>query len=431
MRSRAYGAIAVKQVDGRQIAGNHDRQDLVIGMDIGKYQMMAVGRWPDSTFERPWRVLNPLEIPELVGLLTELCHGRRLVVGMEPSGTYGDALRQALHDVGIAVVRIGTKVSHDYAEVFDGVPSQHDGKDAAVVAELTALGKGKNWAYESQDTWEQELCYWVERMACYSRIQAMGLGSLEALLGRHWPEATRVLEVSSATLLRVLETYGGPAALGADPMAASQLARWGGRHLSADKVQKLLASARDTVGVRPGEWDIRRLREHAGRTRAARHEVAGCKRHLQALAKGHPVLETQGKVVGLATACVLWVSVGDPRDYSCGRAYRKALGLNLVERSSGIHQGKLKISKRGSPRARQWLYLASLRLVKQAGVQQWYEAKKARDGHGARRAVVAVMRKLALALYHVGARGAEFNTRRLFARIVARKSRAQPVTTTV
>jgi len=154
-------------------------------------------------------------------------------------------------------------------------------------------------------------------------------------------------------------------------------------------------------------------------------------RHLQALAKGHPVLETQGKVVGLATACVLWVSVGDPRDYSCGRAYRKALGLNLVERSSGIHQGKLKISKRGSPRARQWLYLASLRLVKQAGVQQWYEAKKARDGHGARRAVVAVMRKLALALYHVGARGAEFNTRRLFARIVARKSRAQPVTTTV
>jgi len=292
---------------------------------------------------------------------------------MEPSGTYGDALRQALHDVGITVVRIGTKISHDYAEVFDGVPSQHDGKDAAVVADLTAIGKGKNWAYETQDTWEQQLRYWVERMECHRRIHfMMALGPLEALLGRHWPEATQVLEVSSATLLRVLEAYGEAAALAADPMAASQLARWGGKLLSADKVQKLLASA--TVGVRPGEWDIRRIREHAQRARAARREVACCKRHLQALAKGHPVLKAQGKVVGLVTACVLWVNVGDPRDYSCARAYRKALGLNLVERSSGIYKGKLRISKRGSAPARQWLYLATLRLVKQAGVRQWYEA---------------------------------------------------------
>ena len=177
MRSRAYGSSAVKQVECQKIAIEHDGQDLVVGMDIGKYQMMAVGRWPDSSFDRPWRVVNPLEIPELVGLLTQLCRGRRLVVAMEPSGTYGDALRQALHDVGIPVVRIGTKVAHDYAEVFDGVPSQHDGKDAAVVAELAALGKGKNWAYESQASWEQELAYWVERLECYSRIQAAGLGN--------------------------------------------------------------------------------------------------------------------------------------------------------------------------------------------------------------------------------------------------------------
>jgi len=155
---------------------------------------------------------------------------------MEPSGTYGDALRQALRDVGITVVRIGTKISHDYAEVFDGVPSQYDGKDAAVVADLTAIGKGKNWAYETQDTWEQQLRYWVERMECHRRIHfMMALGPLEALLGRHWPEATQVLEVSSATLLRVLEAYGEAAALAADPMAASQLARWGGKLLSANK----------------------------------------------------------------------------------------------------------------------------------------------------------------------------------------------------
>ena len=71
---------------------------------------------------------------------------------MESSGTYGDALRRALGDNGIEVQRVSGKAAHDYAEVFDGVPSQHDGKDAAVVADLAALGKAKPWAYQAADS---------------------------------------------------------------------------------------------------------------------------------------------------------------------------------------------------------------------------------------------------------------------------------------
>jgi transposase len=423
MRSRTYGSVAVNQVKAAKVTEGRDSERLVVGMDIGKYQLFAVARWPDGVYERPWRVVNPLEIPLLIGLLKQLGMGRELVVALEPSGTYGDALRQALGDSGIRAERISPKAAHDYAEIFDGVPSQHDGKDAAVVAELAATGKGKDWAYEPAAPWEQELTYWVERLEWYSRIHTVGLGYIEALLGRHWPEATRVLAVSSGTVLRILETYGGPAELAADKAAPARLARWGGTRLSADKVQQLLASACATTGVRQGEWDRRRLREHAERTRLARREVARCKRLLRILANDHEVLQAHGKVVGMATACVLWASVGDPRAYSCARAYRKAMGLNLTERSSGIYQGKLKISKRGNPRARQWLYLAALRLVKHAGVQPWYQAKKARDGDEARRALVAVMRKLALALFHVGARGARFDAKRLFAGVIARKKR--------
>src|SRR5262249_46660642 len=104
-------------------------------------------------------------------------------------------------------------------------------------------------------------------------------------------------------------------------------------------------------------------------------------------------------------------------DYPCGEAYRKAMGLNLTEKSSGTVRGELRLSKRGDPRARRWLYLAALRLVQRdRGVRQWYQAKKARDGGGReiKRALVAVMRKLALALYQVGARGAAFDPARLF-----------------
>ena len=78
-------------------------------------------------------------------MLVQLAQGRQLRVALEPSGTYGDPLRQALHDAGLPALRVSPKAAHDYAEIFDGVPSQHDGKDAAVVAELAALGKAKAW----------------------------------------------------------------------------------------------------------------------------------------------------------------------------------------------------------------------------------------------------------------------------------------------
>jgi hypothetical protein len=97
------------------------------------------------------------------------------------------------------------------------------------------------------------------------------------------------------------------------------------------------------------------------------------------------------------------------------------MGLNLVERSSGSYQGRLRISKRGSGQARHWLYFAALRLVQHCGVRPWYEAKKARDEDDARRVLVAVMRQLAVALYHVGVHDEEFRPRRRFGRIWGRR----------
>ncbi len=412
--SRAYSAVAVNGVLLEPLTQGRQGHEVVVGLDIGKFDILAVLRWADADFARPWRVHNPQEIPCLVGLLGQLAQGRRLRVALEPSGTYGDALRQALHDAGLPVLRVSPKAAHDYAEIFDGVPSQHDGKDAAVVAELAALGKAAPWLYTAKPEWEQELAYWVDWLDAQRRLLALWSGRLEGLLARHWPEATRVLKVTAATLLRALAHYGGPAALAADAQAAARLAGWGGHWLGAAQVQRLLQEARGSVGVRQGEVEQRRLREYARQALAAREQVRRSLRQLARLVRGRPVLEAQAQAVGCGTACVLWCSVGDPRDYPCGQAYRKALGLNLTERSSGTTRGKLRLSKRGNPQARQWLYLAALRLVKQAGVRPWYQAKKSRDGQQGKRALVGVMRKLALALYQVGAKGATFQARRLF-----------------
>jgi transposase len=424
MSKKAYAATRVNHVAVAKVLEGRDGLAVTVGIDVGKYELLAVCRWADGRFLRPWRARNPGDLAALVALLEQLRAGRRLVVALEPSGTYGDALRQALADRGLEVQRVGTKAAHDYAEVFDGVPSQHDGKDAAVVAELAALGKGQLWGYEPATPWQQELAYQVSWLVGQRQVLALWQGRLEGLLARHWPEATRVLKLSSGTLLRVLARYGSAQALAADPRAAEQLARWGGKLLGADKVAALRAAAQASAGVRPGEWETRQVRDYAAQALQARQQAAQAERRLRVLARGHPVLEAQGRVVGVPTACVLWVSSGDPRKYATAAAYRKALGLNLAERSSGTCQGQLHISKRGSARSRQWLYFAVLRLVQRAGVRGWYEAKKAQRPTEAKRVLVAVMRKLALALYHVGVHGVAFEAGRLFAGIAGRAAPA-------
>jgi transposase len=157
MKSKAYAASAVNCVDAEKVTKERQGQALVVGVDVGKYEIFAVARWSDRSFERPWRIANPEEITLFVGLLGRLGQQCALTVAMEPSGTYGDPLRQALSDAQLVVQRVSPKAAHDYAEIFDGVPSQHDGKDAAVVAELAALGKCAPWMYRVKDAWEQAL----------------------------------------------------------------------------------------------------------------------------------------------------------------------------------------------------------------------------------------------------------------------------------
>jgi len=246
-------------------------------------------------------------------------------------------------------------------------------------------------------------------MICYGR--------LESQLSRHWPEAICTLRLASGVLLRCLAAYGGPTGLAADGTVLDQLHRWGRGHLSPEKSKQLLAGARSSVGVRQSPIDVRRLQELAEQALKCRRAIAVGKKQLQLLAADNETIQAQAAAVGVVTACVLWIRLGDPQDYDTGWAYRKAMGLNLKERSSGKHQGRLKITKRGHSQVRRYLYFSALRLVQEGGVKRWYEAKKARrpdDGSEVMRALVGVMRKLALALYQVGACGQVFDASLLF-----------------
>jgi transposase len=414
MKRRAYRATDVKDVLLGEILRTAPAGAATVGLDIGKCEVRAVVRWNDGNFERPWKAKNPGQVMPLVGLLRQVADARPLIVALESTGTYSDVPRARLHQAGLEVRRVGGKAAHDYAEVFDGVPSQHDGKDAAVIAELAAFGKSVAWPFQQPDAAEAEMAYWVDWLDAHQRVQQAWTGRLESLLARHWPEATELLELSSVTLLSLLADCGGPAKLAGDGKASARLVKWSHGRLGEEKIRLLLASAAATVGVPQGDQDVQRMQRYAGMALAAYRQTQEARRNLERLAKGHRILGRMAEVVGLATACVLWVFLGDPRKYPCGEAYRKAMGLNLKERSSGKYQGRLKITKRGPGIVRRWMYFAAMRAAQTVFVRPWFEAKKAKDKGRGNGAVIAVMRKLALALHAVGAREQPYEPWRLF-----------------
>jgi len=391
----------------------HDVERLVVGVDVAKRAPMA------SLMDERYRVhetvswAQPFETACFVEFLESLPVAQ-VEVAMEPSGTYGDALRAAVLGRGFRVYRVSPKRSHDAAEVYDGVPSWHDAKSAAIVAKLHLEGASEPWPLRSNR--ERELQAVVKLVGLYEQRQRVLSNRLEALLARHWPELLEQLELSSATLLELVARFGSPQAVAAE---GTSVACWMGRvgrgQLKASKIQAVVAAAASTLGLCPVAAEVELLKTLA---REARHCQLQAREHLRRLESWvdtEPSVAALGAVIGKKTAAVLVAMLGDPRNYRCPRSYRKALGLNLKQRSSGTRQGELTITKRGPGLCRWYLYLAVLRLIQSDEVARtWYQRKVARDGGRKKnRAVIAVMRKLALALRHV-AHGEPFDTRRLW-----------------
>jgi transposase len=413
-KSRAYRTVKIKNVRLESLLNLRERQRVIFGLDVSKGSIVAMLRWESGETERAWATKNPLEVRRFAEMVALVAARHEVEVAMEPTGTYGDPLRQVLADLGIVVERVSPKASHDYAEIFDGVPSQHDGKDAAIVAELAALGKASVWEFAPSE-WEEQLARQVAWMEIGRQQLTMWCGRLEGLLARHWPEATQLAKLTSGVLLRCLVEYGGPRGLADDDQAAEKIGRWSRGKWSGEKIQTWVSLAQNSVGLRQSAVSVEQIKQYAGEALACRQKISQSRKTLTGLAKGHEILARQAQAVGLVTACVLWTKLGDPRKYDSGPAYRKAMGLNLKERSSGLWVGRLKISKRGPGSVRRWLYFAALRLIRRDSAKRFYESRKQKGGDAATmKAIIGVMRKLALALYRVSVSESEFHAEKLF-----------------
>jgi transposase len=412
---RSYAAVDVESFDAKTVLPLLTT-GCIVAIDVAKTKFVAAIATASGDTVKLVKFEHPRQTEfflEQLSILTE--GGHKPSVVMEATGTYGDAVRYQCHQRGLTVHMMAPKHTHDFAEVFDGVPSMHDAKAAMVLAKLQAIKPARAWAPDSDE--RRDLRAWVDQRRLLGRTIAIYYGHLEAMMARHWPEAEAHFDVHrQRSWMALMKTLPGPKAIAAEPDGAKELLRKASRgHFDKDRLEALIASAEKTTGLPMTGGEQEKLRAIVEQLETQLQRLAVVDSKLREFAENDDVLRQMTTVVGPTCSAAIGALVGSPTEFGNARAFAKAMGLNLKEKSSGNVNGRLSITKRGPGVVRHLLYLAALRMLKDASTipRAWYRARESHKAKQSSKAVVALMRKLARALWHVG-RGATFDPRRLF-----------------
>jgi transposase len=183
MGKRIYRATSVNELNLEKLVEAVRARKITFAIDVAKRDLKAV------VMERPEAVLAtlswqaPKDTRRLVEVVSALAEVSEVEVALEPTGTYGDVVRALLGGLGLPVFRVSTKRSRDAAELFDGVPSQHDAKCAAIVGWLHGQGRSERWPEVSEEL--KDLAAAVELMVMFDKQERACANRLEAKLARH------------------------------------------------------------------------------------------------------------------------------------------------------------------------------------------------------------------------------------------------------
>lgn len=433
MSYRKYDAIDFNALDKAQLAGKVEDQWTVVAQDAAKGWQYAIVYTVDRNATDPEQLLDkqmlfrwrhPTETAEVFEMLSSWST-ETLEVVVEPSGSYPAGWIEMLQGADeIEVAKMRGKKTRDSKENWDNVPSLHDGKAADVIARLHVSGASTEWWKRTRR--QRQLKATAKHLERLKGERNRERNRLEGALGAYWPELLEELPLSSRTLIEVVDEFGAPDNVADEPERACELiARVSRQQIGPARRQAIVEAAEQSVGKRPIPEEIASMQSMARRLLELRDEIRDAETHLDQLQDDYEPARRIRAFAGPLVGGVVVGEVGDPREFSAAAAYEKAAGLNLVEDTTGT-QGQhteqddappVRISKRGSSRARKHLFIAVQRWIQDCEVARaWYRRKlKQHAGSNAPEVVasVALMRKMIRLLYHIG-RGAEYDPTKLF-----------------
>ena len=417
-KKRSYSTKPVESISVEALAPFLDKR-CVVALDVAKRKFVGSIASDDATSAMTlFRFEHPKETPKFLAMLQKLrdvvgCDS--LKVAMEPTGTYGDAVRAQIHARGVSVWMVPPKKTHDSQALFDDVPSMHDPKSAVHIARLCNMGLATEWRPLAEH--RVRLRALVDLRSHELELEERCFGRLEALLARHWPEFGEWMDLrAQKSAQALLKAFPSPSRVRDAPVEAERCIRKASRsHLPEETIRGILASALASLGVGTTPEEEMATAVLASQASEARARADRIEEELHQVGAADEAFVRLEEWMGTFTAAAM-ITLCDPLQYTKARQLEKACGLNLREKSSGEDKRetvRLRITKRGPSLARKLLYLFALRTINSCPtVRAWYVRRK-RYTTAKQCAVTAVMRKLVRAVFHV-ARGRKFDPSMLF-----------------
>jgi len=392
MPSVRTNATRVKRFRELKATLRTDHHRLLVGLDIAQAEHVVHLRHAHTRV-----VLPHLGIPNTTEGFTQ-CWARiqqaqratgcrEVVCGLEPTGTYHEAIARFLEGRGADVVLVSSAVAYGNRRTQDATWDKHDRKDAANCADL--LEQGKVLFYSQP---EGPLAALRRLVKCLRRARAE-LASCKA----RW----------RTTLRPALGPMGEPLPNRLRAELPAVLQSWeraapGRPAHPQGRVPLGLATACADLGAQVV----------AVQARIAALEAAGAP-----VAERLPAYALLRTIpgVGPTVAAILLAEIGDVAWFTRFRQLRKLAGLDIIRVQSGQFAGQARISKCGRSLLRWALYHAAVGLARTGTGRARLAALKAKR-HGDRfagfKAIVELAAKVLRVVWGVWRSGTPYDPRR-------------------
>ena len=348
-------------------------ENLIIGIDVGSKKHYARAfDWRGIEYSKKAFAFSN-DVEGFAGFLEWISdiqkkNGKETVIpGMEPTGHYWFDLALFLRDNGMKPVLVNPLHVKRSKELDDHLPSKNDMKDPKTIAKLIIEGR---YAFP----YLPEGIYAEIRNASNMRFQVeaeltRNKNRIQRWFAIYFPEYTEVYgkfdAISSMMILRQAALPCDIISLGVEKI--NQIWREAKlRAVGKKRAQTLVGAAKCSIGHTEGldtaRMEMSLLLEDYDRLQNRLKKITEL---IEKLVRQVPYAEKllQIKGIGMKTVSGFIAEVGDISRFTDAKQIQKLAGQAIVENSSGKHNGKSRISKRGRKRLRYLLFEAALSLT--------------------------------------------------------------------
>jgi transposase len=408
-------SIAMKNKKTKKIK-NINKKTLIVTMDIGKTFHYGYFRAPNGADIKPFPFYNTKK--SFNGFWDKICQFKaeqnlgEIVVGFESTGAYAEPLFHFLRKKPVKMVQVNPAHTKKVKELEGNSPNKTDKKDPRVIADIISLGHALTVVVPEGAAAQLRRLSQARERALKSRTA--NINQLQDLIFVVFPEFLQVMKDTKTKSARYLIknhlTPESIVALGVETLTVT-LKKLSHGQLGQDRAEELFKVARESVGINEGRESILLEMKHLVSNVENADRFIGeledqMNHHLTQIPYSHSILSIKG--IGNVTVAGLIGEVGDFKKFDTIREVMKLAGLDLYEISSGQHNGRHRISKRGRSLMRKLLFFGAINVVKRGGIMHEVYNQMIERGMEKMKALIAISRKLLRVIFALARNNTEY-----------------------